>query len=287
MKSKKLYAVTFLSLLLLNYADAQILVSGYLANPAGTDNNIEYVQLIATQDINFATTSYSVVWANNGTANANGWVTGGATTYGFNLTTGSVSRGDVFYVGGSAKVINGTGSTDISGLTWIRSINTGTTAGDGFGSLNSSGVFGNGGTSADGIGIFSGTTSLLTSTSTPIDAIFYGTAVGGANPATGGYTLPTNDRYSSSAGTFGDGSNIYLFPDGSSAAFVTLTGTFDYNNNSWISARTGSTIALTTTSTSGDIATTLSLIPEPSSSMLMVLGAGGLIGIRAFGRKQS
>src|SRR5262245_32725190 len=99
-----------------------IVISGYIANPASTDSPFEYVQLKATQDIDFALTPYSVVWANNGTATANGWVNGGAITYGLNLTSGVVATGDVFYVGGSAKRIDGNNSTDISSENWIRAI---------------------------------------------------------------------------------------------------------------------------------------------------------------------
>jgi hypothetical protein len=49
-----------------------LLISEYLANPNGTDSPFEFVELRATRTINFATTPYSVVVANNGTATANG-----------------------------------------------------------------------------------------------------------------------------------------------------------------------------------------------------------------------
>ncbi|MEI6862245.1 MAG: hypothetical protein WCL04_08340, partial [Verrucomicrobiota bacterium] len=63
---------------------AQILISGYLGNPASNDSPFEYVQLVATQAIDFSSTNFSVVWANNGTATSNGWIAGGALSYGFN-----------------------------------------------------------------------------------------------------------------------------------------------------------------------------------------------------------
>src|SRR5688572_26201036 len=114
---------------------AQLLISEYLANPSGTDSPLEFVELVATENINFALTPYSVVFGNNGTATANGWVAGGDVTYGFSITSGSVSRGDVVYVGGSSMAPTGTK---------LRVIDTATTPGDGFGNA-ATGVLGNGG----------------------------------------------------------------------------------------------------------------------------------------------
>src|SRR5215204_3267943 len=71
-----------------------LLISEYLANATGDDTNKEYVELIATGSINFAATPYSVVFTNNGTATANGWVQGSSISYGFNITSGSVNKGD-------------------------------------------------------------------------------------------------------------------------------------------------------------------------------------------------
>ena len=137
---------------------AQVLISGYLANPAGTDSPYEYVQLVAAQGIDFSTSPMSVVFASNGAGTANGWTEGGNITYKFNLTSGTLSAGDVFYVGGSGKLINGAGSLDISGQNWIRTITAGTV---------------------------------------PVDAVFFGTGVGTAlvSAGTAGYQLPVNDLY--------------------------------------------------------------------------------------------
>ena len=174
---------------------AAIVISGYIANPSGTDSPFEYVQLKATQDIDFSATPYSVVWANNGTATASGWVNGVAITYGFDLSSGTVAAGGVVYVGGSGKLIDGSSSTDISGESWIRAIATNTTGGDGgLGNANSAGVMGNGGT-ANGIAVFQGGIASLTATTTPVDALFYGGTVNTAKPATGGYAMPDNDHY--------------------------------------------------------------------------------------------
>src|SRR5687768_4529235 len=100
----KIY-VRLLVALILSFAvptRAQLLISEYLANPSGTDSPFEFVELIATENIDFSLTPYSVVFGNNGTATANGWIQGADVTYGFNITAGSVSPGDVVYVGGSS-----------------------------------------------------------------------------------------------------------------------------------------------------------------------------------------
>ena len=243
----------------------QIIISGYLANPQGTDGNYEYVQLKATSNIDFAITNYSVVVCNNGTVGANGWIEGAALSYKFNLTSGTVTSGSVFYVGGSGKLINGSGSTDISSANWIRSISVATSTGDGFGLSNTSGVFGNGGANADGIAIFSGTTP--TSSSIPIDAIFYGIGVGSSLSSNNGYKVPTNDVYNSTQGLFGQGNNLTYFSDATSNNFIKLTGTYDLATSTWTTPRTSSVITLSTTST-------LSII-ESGITLPVILSAFG------------
>jgi hypothetical protein len=275
MISKLLAATAATSLFTTMSMAAPIVISGFMANPAGTDSPYEYVQLIATENINFSSSSYSVVVSNNGTATSSGWAAGSGLSYGFNLTSGTVSRGDVFYVGGSGKLINGGSSTDISSATWLRTINTGTTSGDGFGSANSGGVFGNGGSNADGIAVFSGLTSSITSSTIPVDAVYFGTAVGTAKPATGGYKMPNNDRYTST-GVFGDTGNSYLYADPGSGAYTKLTGTYNYLTDTWSTARTGSQVASPTALSS--ISTEITLVPEPAS--LGLLGLASVAGLR-------
>lgn len=261
MRSKILLASLVVGALPLS---AQIVISGFLANPAGTDSPYEYVQLVATQAIDFASNNYSVVLANNGTATSSGWAAGGAITYKFDITSGSVASGETFYVGGSNMLIAGASSTDISSAKWIKTINTGTTGGDGFGNSNSGGVFGNGGSNADGVAVFTGTT--VTSLTIPLDALFFGTGVGTAKPASGGYQMPTNDIYTST-GVFGDTGNSTLFPDAGSNQFIRLLGTYNTVTSSWTSARSSSVLTLTTSSSLSDItsAITVAAIPEPSS----------------------
>lgn len=261
-----------LSLILISTSSAcaaDVVISGFLANPASTDSPYEYVQLVATKSIDFSSTNYSVFWNNNGTAVANGWVSGASLSYSFSLTSGMVNAGDVFYVGGSGKTINGAGSTDISTLNWIRTINTGTTAGDAVGTADTAGVMGNGGGNADGIAVFSLNASAVTSTSIPQDAVFFGTGVGAAKPATGGYVVPDNDLYD--GGVFGGTGSTALLPDAGSNQFIKLSGTYSSASNGWTTGRTGSVVTLTTSSPASAISSAIVVIPEPGT-MAMITG---------------
>lgn len=112
------------------YFPGSILVTGAMSDPRGNDCNTamnvswynpnedanihgdgyEYVQLMATEDIDFAVTPYSVIIAKNTATQKptnKGWIEGGSRTYKFNLTEGKVSRGEFFYIGGKAKALNG------------------------------------------------------------------------------------------------------------------------------------------------------------------------------------
>lgn len=263
-----MFILAFILLIKSQTSYGQIVISGYFANPAGADSNYEYLQLVATQNINFAVTPYSVVTTCGATALSKGWIAGGATTYGFNLTSGSVVTGQTFYVGGSAKRIDYTGSTDISSATWIRAINNVTTAGDGLGNSTSTsgllqtGVFGNasggGGTNAFGIAVFADTTLALDSTSIPVDALFYGTAIGTAKPTIGGYRMPNSDWYTTDS-TFGHVGNTHLYTYPTSGTYVQITGTWNTITHAWSVARTNATKTLTTTSAISAIATQITL----------------------------
>jgi len=231
-------------------------ISGYFANPAGNDGPYEYVQVIALEDVDFSVTPMSMVWANNGTATANGWAQGSSISYKFNITSGSMSEGDVAYVGGSGKLINGVGTTDISGQNWLRAINTSTTAGDDFGtSSGTSGNMGQGGT-GDGIAIFNGTT--ITDTTVPVDAIFYGTSMPVVSGGADGYVLPVNDLYSGGFVQTGSAK----FGDPVSGGFAKLSGTFNTITKTWTTARTLSTVS--SPSAVGDIATGI-IVTAPAS----------------------
>jgi hypothetical protein len=208
-----------------------LIISEFLVNPAGNDSPFEYVEFRATKFINFSTTPYSVIVCNNGTAVPAGWISGGALSYGFSINTGTVNPGDVVYVGGSSMAPIGTK---------LRVINTGTIAGDGFGNFNTSGVFGNGGANADGIAVFNMDIATITNSTIPVDAVFYGTAIGSATTATGGYQLPVNDLYSG-----GKLQNSNFFATDPGALNSIASGIFDTITNTYISARVWNSGALT------------------------------------------
>jgi hypothetical protein len=258
--------------LVLSSASGSVIISGFMANPTGTDSPYEYVQLVATSTINFSTTPYSVVVANNGTATSAGWNAGGGLTYGFTINSGTVTPGDVFYVGGNGKLVNGAGSSSLATLTWLREINTGTTPGDGFGTAAAGGVFGNGGANADGIAVFDTDAASLTASTVPLDAVFFGTGVGTAKPATGGYQVPANDLFT--GGIFGATGNTTLFADPASGAYTKLSGTYDWSTHSWSIARTGSLVASPTSISS--ITSGIASVPEPTAALL---GSVGLLGL--------
>jgi len=215
-----------------------LIISELHVNPSGTDSPFEYAEFRATKFINFATTPYSVVLCNNGTATAAGWIAGGALSYGFSINTGTVNPGDVVYVGGSSMAPTGVK---------LRVINTGTTAGDGFGNLNTGGVFGNGGTSADGIAVFNQDIATLTNSTVPIDALFYGTAIGTATTVipTDGYQLPVNDLY-----TGGKLQGTSFIGGDPGALNLVANGVFDTITNAYISGRTWNIAALTNNTSS-------------------------------------
>ena len=245
-------------------AQAELIISEFLANPSGSDSPQEYVELVATGEIDFGATPYTVVFANNGSGTSDGWVEGGRRTYAFNINSGTVQRGDVVYVGGSLS------APTISGGTTLRALDTGATNGDGFGSASSGGVLGNGGSSADAIGVFNVSSDSITSAMAPIDAIFFGDSVGRAFLSSSeGYMLANNDRY-------GGGrllSDSFLFADGGSGDVGIFEGTFDISNDSWIIGRT-----LSYSSSAPSFGTTsLSLgataVPEPGTLVLALLSA--------------
>ena len=188
-----------------------LVISEIFVNPAGTDSCKEFVELVATKSINFANTPYSVIVCNNGTATVRGWKEGKAITYAFEITSGTVKQGDIVYVGGSCMKINGTK---------LRTINNMTTGGDGsIGQSNASGVFGNGGTSADGVAVFDLGLSKIDSTTAPIDALFYGSAFGTAINSAGaaGYQLPNNDLFA--GGKLSSTSTLVADPGGPDSSF--------------------------------------------------------------------
>lgn len=204
-----------------------LIISEFLPNPSGTDSPYEQIELIATRTIDFSVTPYSVVVTNN-SGTTQGWIQGGTTTYGFAITSGVVNSGDVVYVGGSLMVTSGV---------VLRSINTLTTTGDGFGSA-SSGPFGNGGSNADGVAVFDQPIAALTPATVPIDAVFCGSGptTGSAvvNAGADGYQLPVNDLYA--GGKLQSAS--FIAPDPGSGQYIVSTGAFNPVTGSFTTGRT-------------------------------------------------
>jgi hypothetical protein len=197
-----------------------LIITGLQRDPEGGDGNYEYVQMMATtSDIDFSVTPYCIVFTNNAGAStplgapANGWATGGQRTIKWNITSGVAKKGQFFYFGGTAKMINGSASTPYTGDSWYGKQFITTTgyfnAGDGglvitsaFGSATStpSGPFANSG-NPSGVAIFKGIN--INKESIPADVIFvslkgtggslYQAAVGAT--AAMGYRITTNDWY--------------------------------------------------------------------------------------------
>jgi hypothetical protein len=240
---------------------APVIITGFMSDVAGGDGNYEYIQLMATRDIKFAATPFSVVFTNNANASiptgypANGWATGNMRTYKFNLVADSVAKGSFFYVGGTGKTINGSGSTSMSGAKWIRSFNYSTTDGDGFGA-KTSGLMANSG-NAFGMAVFSDTA--VTVNSKPVDVIFIST--GGslytAGPPAMGYRITNTDFYDvknpitlEGQPFYQNGSNTLAFTYNTAdlGYFNMLGGTYAPALGKWVKARAQANVLLTKTS---------------------------------------
>ncbi len=191
-----------------------LLITGIQSDPKGADGGYEYVQMMATKDIDFTVTPYSIVFCGNaGTASSNtpldaGWATGGQRTIKWDITTGNVQKGKFFYFGFQGKKINGSGGAHAFPATANYYQETFTTSGTnpnkGDGGLvrasafSTSGPWPNSGNTC-GVAIFKGTT--VTETSVPEDVLFVATGGGAAvydanKTPTLGYRICNNDWYS-------------------------------------------------------------------------------------------
>ena len=241
---------------------APVVITGFLADPTGTDANYEYIQLMATKNIDFAVTPFSVVTTNNaGSATplgypANGWATGDLRTYKINLTSGTVQKGKYFYVGAN-KNIWGANSTDISSSMWFSKMYS-TDPGDGFGTKTNN-LLANSGNAA-GIAVFDKID--VDETTVPVDVIFYGGngSLYTAGPPAKGYRITNTDYYDTSNPAtqedqpfyaMGSNKNKLGFPV--AANYAQLGGTYNKTSGRWTSARTLHNIVLTSTSVVSEI----------------------------------
>ena len=238
------------------YTTPKIVITGWIADPKGTDADNEYIQLMATEDIDFSKTPFSLVTTNNANASTptgfpqNGWATGDKRTYKFNLTSGFAPKGTFFYVGGSKKLINSTGSTSIAHANWITSHPYNTQGGFDFGAATTN-LLANSG-NAYGIAIFQGAT--VDANSTPEDVMFV--ATGGSLLGNGyGYRIANTDYYDiidpisfAEQPFYRSGGNtkslVYTTPS-DQGYFYQLGGEFNVTLGRWTIARTQTNFALT------------------------------------------
>ncbi|RZL10199.1 MAG: hypothetical protein EOO89_21165, partial [Pedobacter sp.] len=220
------------------YQDTKVIITGYMPNPNGDDFSHEYVQMKATEYINFAETPYSVITTYSSASGSyatkapiNGWVTGKvpsavaarptSQTTKFNINNGEVQPGEIFYVGGSQKRLNGSGSTDISAAKWMRVLNYQETVewdgDDNVGGGTFGALFGNN-SNPQGVAVFN--TTDVNEGTVPVDVVFFGTLTpsntidvyDNSGNTELGFRICDTDRYSANNGEFfAKGSNIYIF----------------------------------------------------------------------------
>lgn len=254
----------------------EVVFSGFINDVAGGDGNNEYMQFRATKDINFAATPFSIATCNNAGTTVplgvpqQGWATGQAKTYKLELKTGTVKKGEFFYVGGINRLINGSSSTSIASANWILALNYNVaspkfnTASEAFGNP-SGGLFANSG-NAFGMAIFRGLN--ITSLSQPIDVIWVhnGGSLFAAGPAPTygtGYRIGNTDFYDAvdpATGTpqpyYNQGTNTQRFTYVTPVdigSFYVLGGTFDTSLGKWVKARSQTIVTLTKTSSLSEI----------------------------------
>ncbi|SDJ26120.1 hypothetical protein SAMN04487898_102108 [Pedobacter sp. ok626] len=259
----------------------EVIITGFISDPEGSDTNAEYIQCRATTNINFATTKFTIVTTNNATASApagapiDGWATGQVRTYKLELTSGTVSKGEIFYVGASNKLINGPSSTSIASAKWIRSAayntaspffnSTNTTRGN-----STTNLLANSG-NAFGMAVFRGIS--IDKNTVPIDVVFVHNGGSLYDAKNGlGYRIGNTDVYdvidhnsNNPTPFFLSGSNTQRFAyqpnagaaDGSGQGyFFALGGAFNLTLGKWTKARNNVHIKLTKTSIIDEIQTT-------------------------------
>ena len=267
-----------------------MIIIGALVDPRGADcpkngqksydlvhpGTYEYIQLIATKDIDFSKTPYAVVAGmcstdpKDGTygTTGKGWVESigknTKTTYQMNLTKGSVKAGQIFYVGGTSQMIasyftskeerNGWLSPKIEDSRWWAfdfyykrgdNDNGREKGGSGlFNNLNSDKK----GNVPDGIAVFN--TTQIDENTVPVDCVFYG---GESEPRKEDkFMICDNDLYSTVGDDgaeqkhFAEGSNTWFMKQLSEhhdkGAFFMMGGT--WCKGEWLVRRVGKAMTL-------------------------------------------
>jgi len=238
---------------------AAFVITGFLVDPASTDANYEYIQFLATKNIDFSVTKFSVVTNNNAGASVappGGWATGALRTYKFNLTSGTVAAGEYFYVGAN-KNIWGAGSTNVSSAKWFGK-QYATVDGDDFGTKTTN-LLANSGNGA-GIAVFD--KIAVDESTVPVDVIFYGGngPLYTAGPPEKGYRITNTDYYSeknpitlADQPYYTQGSNTGKFAFPTATNFAKLGGKYNKTTGRWTTARLLSNVVLTATSQLNEI----------------------------------
>lgn len=249
--------------------ETPVVISGFVSDAKGGDGNYEYIQFLATQDIDFSVTPYAVVVTNNAGASQptgfpeKGWATGNQRTYKLNLTKGIAKKGTFFYVGGIYKLINGSASTDISAANWILNYDYVNKNGYDFGN-KTGGLLANSGF-ASGIAIFKGTT--VTEATYPVDVMFVIGSGGSLNGNGRGYRIANSDYYDKinpidlkPQPFYLSGSNTLglQYNTADLGYFVMLGGEYNTRLGRWTKARSQNNILMTKQSLLSEIETELS-----------------------------
>ncbi len=238
------------------YKTPKVVVTGLLNDPSGsTDANYEYMQFLATEDIDFSKTPFSVVTTNNANASTptgipiNGWATGGLRTYKINLIVGSVKKGQFFYVGGTNKLIAGEKSTSISDAHWVANYDYANKAGYDFGTKTGN-LLANSG-NAFGVAVFS--TIQVTATTIPEDLVFVSTG-GSLVSANAGYRIANTDFYdivnpvtltNQPFYRNGDNTKAFVYASPSADTFIQFNGEFNMTLGRWTKSRVQNNVLLT------------------------------------------
>jgi hypothetical protein len=240
-----------------------IVLAGFASDVKGSDTNYEYMQFLATEDIDFSKTPYSVVVSNNANASkptgapVNGWATGGMRTYKFDITSGFAAKGTYFYIGGQYQLINGSASTGIATANWLLNHDYSVNEGFGFGNITT-GLFANSG-NAFGIAIFRGTQ--VTKDTRPVD-VMYNSGGGALWEGDKGYRITNNDFYDvinpltmEPQPFFKQGTNqLFLkYNTADVGYFVSLGGEYNITLGRWTTARSQMNMEMTKTSSLSEI----------------------------------